>query len=288
VQDNFSLFDPLIKNQTLRVIKLSNNCLNNSTAFGIAKVLRNNSILEEIDLSANVISDEGSEYIALSLKYNKALKILNLSYNQITDDGVKELDRFHKEYNKTLKKIIIEGNPIEIPQTFPLPNNRQRFLNGKLVYKPNKDNDIGKIELRIGDLTNPLESAFNLSMCGDVENYLSISTGYRKKKISENSDRLEIWLTPRFFVENISERPRHLEKLFPDKWPETAPVGIFWAWGEWNDMGWYDYLTKQTMEELGNNDLYNKMLESDGYGAKEFPKSRPGLRNSLEKITVML
>src|SRR3990167_5901136 len=32
-----------------------------------------------------------------------------------------------------------------------------RFLNGKLIYKPNEKNDVGKIELRIADLPNPLE-----------------------------------------------------------------------------------------------------------------------------------
>lgn len=36
----------------------------------------------------------------------------------------------------------------------------QRFLNGKLIYKPNKDNDIGKVELRIADLANPLQGTF--------------------------------------------------------------------------------------------------------------------------------
>src|SRR5690349_6352656 len=54
----------------------------------------------------------------------------------------------------------------------------EMFLNGILVYRPCKDND-GIVVLRIAELDNALEGTFDLSGCGDTQNYLSISTGYR-------------------------------------------------------------------------------------------------------------
>jgi len=135
----------------------------------------------------------------------------------------------------------------------------QRFLNGRLIYKPNQDNDLGKIELRIADLANPLEGTFDLSRCGNTSQYLSISTGYRKGKKAENANKVEIWFTPRFLVEKeINGSARHFEVIFSANWSTAAPVGIFWTWGGWDNLTYMDHLTTQCMDEVSNNNLYEK------------------------------
>lgn len=55
-----------------------------------------------------------------------------------------------------------------------------RFINGKLIYQPNPNSDEGKIEMKIKDLSDPLNGTFNLSECGDAGEYLTIATGYYK------------------------------------------------------------------------------------------------------------
>jgi hypothetical protein len=145
------------------------------------------------------------------------------------------------------------------------PEACKRFLNGQLIYKPNKDNDIGKIELRIAGLTNPLEGTFNLSQCGDAREYLSISTGYRKEKKPENANKVEIWFAPRFLVEKeIKGSASHFKAIFPAKWPTTAHVGMFWTWGKSNDLKSYGYLTTENMDNLSKIDLFENYIKSTG------------------------
>jgi len=137
----------------------------------------------------------------------------------------------------------------------------RRFLNGKLIYQPHEDNDEGKVEMRIGDLANPLEGMFDLSHCGDTGNYLSISTGYRKGKKPENEGKVEIWLVPRFLIEKeINGRANPFKSIYPNNWPDTASVGIFWTWGNWDNAGWYDYLTTHDMDVLSHHNLYAKRM----------------------------
>lgn len=147
----------------------------------------------------------------------------------------------------------------------------QRFLKGILVYRPNEESDDGQIDLPIAALDNPLEGTFDLSQCGDVAGkYLTISTGYRKEKKAENENKIEIWLTPRFLVaKEINGSAQHYQDIFPNQWSAKAPIGILWSYGSSDEMEWYTYLTTNTMDELGNNNMYEKWLESktaaDGY-----------------------
>ncbi len=137
-----------------------------------------------------------------------------------------------------------------------------RFLNGKLIYRPTEGSDAGKIELLIRDIMNPntLEGTFDLSRCGDTGKYLSINTGYRKGKKAANKDKVEIWFSPRFLIEReIGTRSGHFREILTDaKWPPAAEIGIFWTWGSWDNLNWYDYLTTNTIDQLGDNNLYNK------------------------------
>ena len=81
----------------------------------------------------------------------------------------------------------------------------RRFLKGKLIYHPTLGSDVGKIELPIADLTNPLEGTFDLSRCGDIGRHLSIATGYRKAMNPKNVNKVEIWVTPWFLAQRKSD-----------------------------------------------------------------------------------
>jgi hypothetical protein len=131
------------------------------------------------------------------------------------------------------------------------------FCNGEVVYRPDPNNDEGMIRLRISDLAHPLEGTFDLSTCGDTGKYLSISTGYRKEKIAENANKVEIWFACRKFIgQELKEgRAQQFAGIF-SKWKPGAPVGIFWTWGNDDSLGWFDYLTNCSNLTLTSKNLY--------------------------------
>jgi len=135
----------------------------------------------------------------------------------------------------------------------------KRFLNGKLVYKPDINS---KVELRIADLKDPLNGTFDLSRCGNTGNYLSISTGYRKRKKPENASKLEIWFAPRFLIEKeLNTTAAHFKPIM-GAWNKEVPVGIFWTWGGWDNLGWYDYLVEHVDDNYFMfSDLYGRWAE---------------------------
>jgi hypothetical protein len=49
----------------------------------------------------------------------------------------------------------------------------------------------------------------------------------------------------------------HFQDIY-GKWNESAPVGIFWTWGGWNNLEWYDYLITEDLKTLSNDNLYEK------------------------------
>jgi hypothetical protein len=136
------------------------------------------------------------------------------------------------------------------------------------------------VRLPIAALANPLEGKFDLSQCGNSGQHLSIATGYRKDTEPRKLYKTEIWLDLRFLIgKEINASARHFQPIFGG-WNERNQVGIFWRWGRWKNLTWYDYLTDQTMRELGNGDLYKKWEKSitapivrmgvvgSGYGVK--------------------
>ncbi|MBX9703462.1 MAG: hypothetical protein K2Q34_05075 [Alphaproteobacteria bacterium] len=136
----------------------------------------------------------------------------------------------------------------------------RRFINGKLIYKPNRDNEVDRIEIPFSILSSPLEGTFDLSdksKFGDIGDKISISAGYRKEQKAENKGKVEVWIVPKFVVEkNLATTAKHLATIL-DKF--TSPVGVFWTWGKWNNMDCYDYLTSQNFDELSNGEnLYEK------------------------------
>jgi hypothetical protein len=117
----------------------------------------------------------------------------------------------------------------------------QRFMAGALIYRPKEGSAIGQIVIPIASIANQntLEGTFDLSRFGDISQYLSISTGFRKGKINANENKTEVWIVPKFVVDqNINGAARHLQPI-RDRW--TAPYGIFFTWGNWNNLDWFDY-----------------------------------------------
>jgi hypothetical protein len=159
--------------------------------------------------------------------------------------------------NKTVIPEIVIGNE-EI---------YRRFIQGKLIYKPDPNSDTGKLEFPISDLASPLEGNFDLTGCGESSQYLSISTGYRKGKKAQNSNKIEIWIAPRFLIEKeINSTAIHFQPIM-DEWNSAAaPIGVFWTWGDWDDIGWYEYLATESNATLSNDNLYEKWLFAIGDG----------------------
>lgn len=135
----------------------------------------------------------------------------------------------------------------------------QTFLNGKLVYRPDPQSDEGMVTLSLSALKNPLEGTFDLSKCGDTGEGLSIATGYRKGRKSENAEKVEVWLAPQFLIKKkVSATAKHFNPIMKAWDAKTAPIGMFFTWGAWDNLGWYDYLTTESMEEVGSEDLLKK------------------------------
>jgi len=132
----------------------------------------------------------------------------------------------------------------------------EKFLNGALIYRPIKDSDEGMLTLPIRKLPNPLEGTFDLSQCGNTGKYLSISMGYRKGRNLENKRKIEIWIVPRFLIEKkIDTTATHFQFIM-SSWKQEDPVGIFWTWGDWDDMSQYEYFTSAALDLLSlNNNL---------------------------------
>jgi hypothetical protein len=157
----------------------------------------------------------------------------------------------------------------------------QRFLNGVLIYRPKPDNDAGMIKLPIAALRNPLESTFDLSKCGDIGQYLSISTGYRKRVNPANANKVEIWIAPRFLIDaGLKGDAKHFQAI-AGSWAPDAPVGIFWTWGGTNNLNDYVHLVTMNMENLSKNNLYENFASGDDAHDDPDQTSSVGVRRAV-------
>jgi len=146
------------------------------------------------------------------------------------------------------------------------------FVMGKLIYKPDSKSDKGRIELPIRALANPLEGTFDLSQCGDSGKYFSISIGYRKGKKAENAKKVEVWIAPRFLIEkNRAGSASHFQPIMSGWSASSAPVGIFWTWGGWDDLAYYDHITTSSIESLSDNNLYQNWGDSTTTAGSPLP-----------------
>jgi hypothetical protein len=115
-----------------------------------------------------------------------------------------------------------------------------RFLKGKLVYTPNKDNDEGRKEFPIASLANPLEGTFDLSGCGESAAHLQISTGFRTRVAPANANKLEVWIVPQFVLQKDPRAKAFNDFLqtLPDH--RNKPFAILFTWGGWDDLSGHD------------------------------------------------
>ncbi len=133
----------------------------------------------------------------------------------------------------------------------------KKFLNGKLVYRPNKNNNDGMIEFKISDLANPFAGTFDLSKCGDTGKNLAIMTGFRKEKIEENKNKVEVWITSRFLVERFREsNAKHFEPILGNWDGEKAPIGLFYTRGNWDRLAQYECVTNKTLNQISGKNLF--------------------------------
>lgn len=185
---------------------------------------------------------------------------------------------------------------IERPICIPIPKIAKGYediyrllIGGKLIYKPNQDNDDGRIEIPFSTLAKPLKGTFDLSRFGDIGQYISISTGYRKEQKAENKDKTEVWIVPKFIVEkNLSSSAKHLAPIMHKF---TSPIGIFWTCGgrdnSTEQMEWYDYLTTQNFADISNGEnLYQKWCGAKS-SAPAFILANPNLRRHCMQALIL-
>jgi hypothetical protein len=134
----------------------------------------------------------------------------------------------------------------------------EKFMGGKLIYRPTKGSEAGQIVMSIAEMINAetLEGQFDLSRCGDVGKYLRISTGYFKKEITV-CNKLEVWLMPKFVLEGALNRSAAPFQPIMKNW--TSEFGIIWNWeGCCN----YAYLVTSTPEDIATKNLYEHFCAS--------------------------
>jgi hypothetical protein len=115
-----------------------------------------------------------------------------------------------------------------------------RFLNGKLIYKPNRDNDLWRKEFPIASLANPLEGTFDISRCGYSGNYLQISTGFRKSVNPANRDKVEVWIVPQFVLQRDPRAKAFNDCLRTPDNTRNKTFAILFTWGGWTNLSWYE------------------------------------------------
>ena len=140
---------------------------------------------------------------------------VRLSGKKFTDLLMKAISETYTINNKdSISTVVSKTNTIQpktVALTIPLVEQEyeeiyKRFLKGVLIYRPQEGSDVGRKDMRISDLVNPLEGTFDLSKCSEkIDKSLIISTGYRKKKKTENASKLEIWISPRFLIKKELE-----------------------------------------------------------------------------------
>lgn len=207
--------------------------------------------------------EEGLKRQNNALSVSSDADITNQSSKRIRIDGVNNesrpfVSRTYLALGLELQRLVVEAIYLNTPKLYAY----QKFLDGKLIYRPIPESDEGMIEMKISDLANPLAGTFDLSKCGEEAcKYLSISTGYRKEIEPENADKMEIWIAPWCLIKKrLSTTAGHFQDIM-DNWnEETAPVGIFFTWGGWEHLDWYDYFTSEDLEFISNNNLHEAFL----------------------------
>jgi len=184
---------------------------------------------------------------------------------QDKEGGFRKAYRNLSLVSKEFSQIVKENGPKWISTAYDISKEDHdvfwRFYKGKLIYT---DPDTkAQTVFPISSLSNPLRGEFDLSTCGKTGEDLSINVGYREGKNPKNAKKVEIWVAPRFLIErDLSTTATHFGPIMADWSQEKAQVGMFWTWGRWDNLDWYDYLTKDSMDDMGAENLLKKYQKS--------------------------
>ncbi|HAL95042.1 MAG TPA: hypothetical protein DCP55_03595 [Chitinophagaceae bacterium] len=226
--------------------------------------------LQELSLVGCGLSDEGMLAIIESIMIPEKIVAIDLRGNNISSEIH---DRVLSTLPRVERLVGLERSPLKSdPFCLTIPeiargheSMYRKFLEGFLIYRPELGSDRGKIELPIRSILNPLDGAFDLSNCGDVGRFLSISTGYKKSKVAINNDKLEVWIAPRFSLQNSSRLHRGIDW---ESW-----LGIFFTSGNLENLDCYDYHTRIEDAQLLSSNLYNFWSQSKFNNGFEYDES---------------
>ena len=136
-----------------------------------------------------------------------------------------------------------------------------RFYNGILRHTP-RDGSEG-VTLKFSLLNK--DGTFDLSDCGDACQHLVITSNVDRffKIEEENKDMTVILITLYSWVEQeINALPIHsFAALMADWNADKAPVGMFWRWGNCEDLTYFDYLTNVSMSTISSMNIYDNWFE---------------------------
>jgi hypothetical protein len=182
------------------------------------------------------------EYV-LWIEYESLYKNGILAMQNEKDESDRFISALKREERNACQKLpphchsrvrIMQGGRLVPSIAAGLEDLFEKFLNMRLVYRPNLDNDIGMVEIPFSSLTNTLTGTFNLAQCDEAGKYLSISTGYRKSKKTANTDKVEIWISPRFFVEKELGHIQYYQHMMK-QWDQEFLAGVFFTFGDWGE-----------------------------------------------------
>lgn len=243
-----------------------------SSTFLMAVTLTASQLSQAVETNFTDVPEEARSLVVKQAAYKRCLKEKNPVTLNIT---LGNLALVCKEWQTLINEEMTVNTPSWKAWYGVTPENEhiyQQFLNGVLIYRPNPQSDEGMIKLKISDLINPLEGTFDLSEFDDVSKIISISTGCRKGKKPEDNKKIEIYLAPRFMIEKkLKSTTKNFQPIMDNWTEETAPIGIFWSWGEWEKLNWYASLTTAKACDISSKNLYENWKRS--HNKHEFPPS---------------
>ncbi len=136
----------------------------------------------------------------------------------------------------------------------------QIFQKARLVYKPNKNNDEGKIEWLFSNLEKLHNGVFDFSKCGEIYKYLRITTSLSTFFAPEEgiNARLNILIATKYLINKFrSTTAKPFAGIKDRRWhKDTAPVGIFWRMSDGGTEHGYAYLTTESIEWISGTSLH--------------------------------
>ncbi len=146
----------------------------------------------------------------------------------------------------------------------------QIFSKAKLVYKPNVNNDEGKIELLFSKFVNLHNGVFDLSKCDEADKYLRFTTNPSIFFALEeaNNAKLNIFMAPHYLINKfITTAAKPFDGIIHNWKKATVPIAFFLRMSSWTNAAYFYYLTTKSVEQLSNERgaiLYDATLHRGG------------------------